>query len=216
MSLNPEHNLSNVEHILGDPDNCNLYGSSRFWIPVVQGNPIEGKTGQYQWLDDRPGYNHSEMLFQKWTASQPNGFLYQKCVETHHDAWNDLECESVKRCSVCIIPKVQKYLLRGPVGHFDQEYSLSFNMQLSTTRIVFEGQGLSRIIWYPLQRQTKLVNRKLNLTRIFDQNPFGLLGYHENILNRGYEDELVFTNVCIERICNFRLTKLMRLSLPTV
>ena len=191
MSLNPKETTA---HVLGDPKACLVYGVKEFWLPVVQGKPIDGLMGQYIWLDDRPGSNKSEALFQKWSEGQPNGLLYQQCVESSQNFWNDLECESVFRCSVCRIPIVQKYQLRG-TGSFDREYYLSFNMQLSATKIIFEGQGLNKILWYPLDDITELVDPSENVIKTYNKSPFGLLGDHKSIIQHGYTDELVFTNV---------------------
>ena len=107
-------------------------------------------------------------------------------------------------CSACNVKVAQTYFLRGP-ELYDQKYSLAAEMQKNITRVVFEGQGSSQIIWYPLKKMTKLVKPgDDSLTTYFDQNPFGLLknGYKLQWMGRwGTRQKVkqnyrwIFTNV---------------------
>ena len=116
------------------PDNCR-----NFWIPIVQGNPIKGTKGQYFWIDDRPGFNHSTILKHNWYPSQPNGLLTQQCVMNYRThlgwRWNDQWC-GLGLCSTCLMPLVQVYHLRGQ-SKFGQVYSLSWNMQSNNSLVTF-------------------------------------------------------------------------------
>ena len=51
-------------------------------------------------------------------------------------------------------------------------------IQLSSTKIVFEGQGSSQLIWYPMAERTEIVDHADhadNFKISYKQNPFGLL-----------------------------------------
>ena len=201
MSMNPG---GKREYILGDIENCFSpdSGEIRFWIPVKQGQSVKGTNGQYLWLDDRPNSNGTVVQAQTWNTGQPNGLHIQQCVDASEQGnWYDMECEETKRCSVCVIPVAQIFRLRGQ-HNFEREYSLSFEMQKSTKRVIFEGlEQSSIVIWYPMEEKTELMDQEQNVTTTFYQNPFGLLGSRKDIIrNDGYTDQLVFTNVSLQSL----------------
>ena len=206
----------NSNIILGDAENCFVNNEERFWIPVIQG---ETKASQYLWVHDRPGFSKKVILNQTWHVGHPTGLLFQQCVSTSDEGeWYDVECETELKCSVCNVPVVQTYQLRGNTT-FDMEYFLSFEMQQSTRVITFEGHESSRIFWYPLEAKTEIIDQKQNLSRTFNQNPFGLLGSKDAVIKFGYTDELTFTNVsslfvaaqtsgkwqCLAKFLNFQI-----------
>ena len=189
--------------------NCIHRDTEKYWIPIVQGQPAEHREGQYLWLDDRPGFNKSVMQELDWMTSQPNGELFQQCVELRKRGrgaenqgefkLNDAECKE-KKCSICKMPLVQQYLLRGS-HDFDHEYRLSLNVQSDEKRIVFEGKGLSWIKWHPLKQKTELwdmADGNKTIAYTFNQTPFGLLKT-VNRMQRGDEKQnrWTFTNVSI-------------------
>ena len=88
------------------------------------------------------------------------------------------------------MPIVQTYHLRGP-GSFDRVYSLLLNMQSSFTEIVFEGEGTSKVVWYPLEEKTAISNYKTNTTIEFSKDPFGVLQSEED----GSKNKWKFSNV---------------------
>ena len=182
----------NIRYIIGDPDKCKIVGLNKLWVPVRQGNLIDEDYGVYQWFDDRASSNQSIIQSPNWKQSEPNGLQIEQCVDAFGDSkyWNDESCSS-KRCSVCRMPVVQTYYLRGP-RIFDQVYSLLFNMQRTNSKIVFEGEGTSVIIWYPDEGQTQIKNYKMNYSVTFHKNPFGIL-QNENSPSR---KTWIFTKVC--------------------
>ena len=75
--MNPDEN---IDFIIGDPENCKNTNTATvkvFWMPVVQGNMVNG---QYQWLDNRRGFNDTPMTGLKWKRSEPNGLHTEPCV----------------------------------------------------------------------------------------------------------------------------------------
>ena len=162
---------------IGDPNFCSD-SYAKLWIPVVMESYDTSKDVS-TWVDDRPSANRSKIQFPQWAKSQPNSMGTSKCVSLLGDKdeyfWNDKDCEGVRACSACNVKVAQTYFLRGP-ELYDQKYSLAAEMQNNITRVVFEGQGSSQIIWYPLKEMTKLVKPgDDSSTTYFDQNPFGLL-----------------------------------------
>ena len=111
--------------------------------------------------------------------------------------WNDIGCSSYGLCSVCTVPVVQTFYLRGlrrkqVPKDIDTKYSLLMEMQTNKPNTVFEGQtGLSQITWYPLEKRTVLkrydneqvISGEKKLEMI--QDPFGLLN----------DFDWIFTNV---------------------
>ena len=166
-----------------------------FWIPIIQGGPVANKEGQFHWIDDRLGSNGSVVQLTNWLPGQPNGEWTQQCVELVGDTpseqlWNDEYCYT-KRCSICTMPVVQTYRLRG-LTMYDQEYTLSLNMQENKSRILFEGKK-STIDWLPFDGKLE-VRQRFNgdLTIEKYQGPFGLLKSEGHGNTTG---NLVFTNV---------------------
>ena len=179
-----------LQYNIGDPELCKVVGVRKFWLPVIQGNPIRDTIWKYHWIDDRPASNKRVIESPNWMQSEPNGLQIERCVDAFEvsDYWNDESCLSL-RCSVCRMPIVQTYYLRGP-RHFDQVYSLLLNMQKKPSKIVFEGEGTSTVVWYPLKEKTILLSYKTNFTITFFKHPFGLLQQQGLLKNRW-----MFTNV---------------------
>ena len=208
---------SKFEYQVSGTENCDGYGThhfrnqyskniktyacfsdfvlSTYWVPVVQGKPIDGQKGRYFWLDDRPGSNKSVMEGQKWRPGQPNGLHLQQCLGQRlindEFLWADYPCTRQDVCTVCSVPAVQKYQLRG-LGLFDHAYTLSWTMQQDKEIIVFEGESSSQLIWYPLKRRTELKNEQSNIAKAFEKDPFGLLSSQDG----GKLLQWIFTNVC--------------------
>ena len=190
MSINPAVELS--EFTFGVSD-CSHDGKNKFWVPVIQGERIKGKRGQYQWLDDRFNSNKSVINLENWAPFEPNGENLERCVEMKgaykgHYLTKDKSCNEL-RCSICIMPLSQRYFLRGQ-HKFDHEYNLLIHWQSSENAVVFEGTLSSRVTWYPLERRTEITNGN-NKTLSFDQDPFGRLWSDDKV---GYT-RLIFTNV---------------------
>ena len=145
MSVNPEVELP---YTFGASD-CSHDGKNKFWVPVIQGERITGKGGQYQWLDDRFNSNKSVINLENWAPFEPNGENLERCVvmvnayKGHYLA-NDGTCNEEK-CSICIVPLAQRYFLRGQ-REFDHEYNLLIHRQSSENPVVFEGHFISSII----------------------------------------------------------------------
>ena len=165
--------------------------------------------------DDRQGYNSSLITDAKWYPGQPNGLHFQPCVAVSSrqtgdpKQWCDLECR-YPRCSVCQMPVVQTYLLRGPT-HFDQVYALSLDMQLNGTYLLFEGTGTSRIVWHIFEEKTELMNYKLNISLTYAQRPFGLLSLPLNNEPHG-QHKWLFTNVRSVRLKTILLNSAKKLT----
>ena len=150
------------DHSIGDPSLCKAShawgGKQVVWIPVTLDS--KSKETANQWIyNKKPLKKHQ----QKWAKSQPNGYGAQQCVAvwqvpngTH--VWYDADCLD-KYCSICAIPAVQTFYLRGSVTNgisndIDQKYSLLMEMQNSIPKLVFEGQrGLSQIAWFPIKEE---------------------------------------------------------------
>ena len=193
------------KYSIGDPQQCFYVGVKRFWVPVKQGNPINGSANIYHWLDDRTATRKNVLKEFKWRKYEPNGLDIEKCVEAHVndriEYWNDELCTS-QRCSICLMPRVQKYYLRGH-HRFDHQYSLTMDLQQDAPKIVFEGVGSSQIIWnsdyiggidmtYIKQRDSKS-NSGMTLEKIFSQKPFGLL--KNKSIDEDPEGSMIFTKV---------------------
>ena len=127
----------------------------------------------------------------KWNQYEPNGLDFEQCVDTviynGTEVWNDELCGSL-RCSLCKMPISQKYYLRGQ-SEYDQEYSLSMNLQKNASKIVFEGQGRDQIFWHVSESKTE-IKRSASKNLEFDQLPFGRL-----ISKSNGQHDWVFTNV---------------------
>ena len=184
-------------------------GERIYWLPVVQGRLIAGQKEKYEWVDDRQDKNHSKIQSTRWIRSQPNGLDVQQCVEARPTVsgiprWNDQAC-TFARFLTCEMPRYQTYYLRGSnPKDFDEEYTLSLELQTSSSAIEFVGQRKSKLIWYPMIDRAKLVNQNKNLTVAIDQNPFGLIDeQHLNGPESFNATKMVFTNVsgCIKAYC---------------
>ena len=130
----------------------------------------------------------------------------EKCVEAHVndriEYWNDELCTS-QRCSICLMPRVQKYYLRGH-HRFDHQYSLTMDLQQDDAEIVFEGNGSTRIFWnvdylgtgtdmtYIKQHDSKS-NYGVTFEKMFSQKPFGLLKNRNT--DEDPEGSMIFTKV---------------------
>ena len=170
------------------------------WIPIKL-EKYDPETG-YQWLDDRPSSCGGAVMNPKWGKAQPNALGINRCAQAVQwldgEFWDDTDCDET-HWSICNVPITQTYLLRGHKMinqtdktryHFDHVYTLSLEMQLVPSEVVFEGQGQNQIIWYPLRRKTQIRNHD-NWDSIveFEQHPFGLLKHDQE------EHGLIFTNV---------------------
>ena len=191
MPLDP-FSLSNVRYPIGATDSC----GNNFWIPVIQGLLLS-VVKRYQWLDDRSNSNGSlvENENANWAPTEPNGDFLEQCVgSSAENGWYDTSCETMK-CSVCMIPTAQTFYLRGP-DVFEHQYWLSLELHWNRTEILFEGEGMSKLIWYPLQKRTELIsNTDSNLTLTFDKTPFGLLKSSKEIKGMSTLPEWIFSNV---------------------
>ena len=169
-----------TEYIFGNPENCVDDDSvAEFWIPVVQGN-LTGSGSNYNWIDDRLGFDKQVVTDLKWGRSQPNGFELEQCVGSYlkktdtgkHIIWFDMKCFD-RVCSICKMPEVQEYYLRGQMLLNDRYY-LNLGAQKSGTKIRFDGAS-SELIWHPLTKKTQLVDKGYGFEMNFEQDPFGLL-----------------------------------------
>ena len=200
MPLEVTNMLDPNLHTLGQPSTCYKYAGERLivWTPVVleSYSPKEG----YKWLDDRTSSRGKDIEALHWANSQPNGLGSEKCMamveQFGKPAWVDATCQ-VPRCSICSIPYVQTYYLRGLSQKYGHEYYLSMIMNRNATKVVFEGDGSSQIIWYPLEKKSvvKSFNNDQTIKDItIEGNPFG-------ILQAGKPNQiLVFTNVSIRHL----------------
>ena len=189
------------EYTIGDPAQCISSGIKKYWVPVIQGNLKKGSKSEYSWQHDVPTANGTPLEVTRWKQYEPNGLDFEQCVDVHKlkdmENWNDELC-TLLRCSVCTIPKVQTFLLRGQ-HEYDHEYSLSMEMQEMESKIFFEGQGLSHIIWHmsdgktEIHKASQIVRGELGRGAIVEFNdsmPFGQL-------KGSKEQHWVFTNVSI-------------------
>ena len=193
------------QHTIGDPTVCS--GRTKFWIPVVLGAYTDD---HMNWVADSS--TEVQDGDHNWARSQPNGDGIQHCVGVMEISgeyfWNDIDCSSYALCSVCTVPVVQTFYLRGlrqkqVPKDIDIKYSLLMEMQTNGPNTVFEGQrGLSQITWYPLEKRTVLKRydneqvisgeEKLEMM----QDPFGLLNNFD----------WIFTNVrSLKRIRQYLL-----------
>ena len=199
---------TDFQYSFGDSSVCsNRFGSH--WIPVVLDKYVE-EDDQYFWLDDRPSQNKSLATNPKWPISQPNSMGMDECVLLHGEGdetyWNDQNCKNTVACSTCKMKVAQTYYLRGP-KLYDQKFTLSVEGQredeFSRSRIVFEGQGTSEIIWSLLEKKTLLLRKDNNMSTMeFDQNPFGLLSKGKRKYGRKKIEghKWIFTNVSLQKI----------------
>ena len=161
----------------------------------------------YKWVDDNDSRNRSETENQKWAESQPNGLGIDKCAVDYlnKDLWYDTKCEYLF-CSLCTVPTVQTYLLRGSKEKgLDHEYSLAIETQKDNSKINFRGESFSKIVWHPLEKRTQIFQEGEESARIvLDQNPFG--GFTEAI-RQGKSKKWKFTNVSLQVVLTFNYSK---------
>ena len=193
--MNMDYN--NINYNMGDlAQNCDPSQTTnceimRYWLPIIQGNPIHGQD-KYLWLDDRPRSKGNTISTTKWGTSQPNGMNATQCVESRSTGsgnfvWNDHDCTNTN-FFICDLPKYQTYFLRGAVDdeRFDREYTLSLDLQSRPTIVEFVGQEKSYLIWNMAEDTTELISPKNSRRMPFYQNPFGLIKA---------EKDMVFTKV---------------------
>ena len=70
-----------LQYKIGDPELCRVVGVRKFWLPVIQGNPIRDTIGKYHWIDDRPASNKRVIESPNWMQSEPNGLQIERCVD---------------------------------------------------------------------------------------------------------------------------------------
>ena len=170
MSLNA---YGEFRFSIGNASNCLSKGKNQYWLPIRQGHDI------YHWIDDRFKTKGSVIEAFKWSQYEPNGLNFEKCVvaTTYHgyDKWNDQVCNSL-RCSICYMPRVQTFYLRGNDFEHDHEYVLSMDTQDHSLKITFEGQEFSHVYWHTLQGMTEIRHTwNETFSREFAQMPFGWL-----------------------------------------
>ena len=189
--------MESPTYIIGDPLICNKFLNTHLftWVPAI----LERFTpeGNYHWVDDRPSKKRETVEAPSWAKSQPNGQGNDKCIGKVHDSgkstWMDVTCIT-PRCFFCSMPIVQTYYLRGldTKFSFNHVHHLSIFMQNNASKIIFEGQGFSRVIWYPLLKKTEIQELQDDKPyKVFRQDPFGSLQF-------GKPSEMtIFTNVSL-------------------
>ena len=71
-------------------------------------------------------------------------------------------------------------------------------MQISNTKVVFEGQGSGQLIWYPMAERTEILDHADNFKMSYKQNPFGLLDPQKIEASQNsveMSSQLIFTQV---------------------
>ena len=141
-----------LDYEVGNPSLCEAPpawgGKQVVWLPVV----MDSKGGANQWrMDSFISKIPLKKDQQKWAISQPNGNGIQQCAsswQTHNGShiWYDVDCLD-QYCSICAIPALQTYYLRGSgmkginfPSDMDRKYSLLMEMQRNKHKVVFEGQ----------------------------------------------------------------------------
>ena len=183
----------NIDYTLGD---ANAKQRQSFWLPIVLGNYTS--TAGYHWVNDLPsakGIPIKEDKMPKWDNSQPNAIGFQKCLDVwqynNESIIGDTHCER-KYWSVCAIPMAQNFYLRG-LGldsEIDQKYSLSLEMNWNNTKVTFEGQGASQVVWHPVLKKTEIIHKGKTILD-FGGKPFGSLFMGSGPTLK----HLIFTNV---------------------
>ena len=185
-----------VQYTLGDKTDC--YMDPTYWIPVLLESYSEGT---YQWTNDA-NFELEEIERIKWFKSQPNTYGIQKCVGVTDVSGtyyaNDVGCLQ-PRCSVCEIPYVHSFYLRGPgqkgvIKGIDREYSLMFELQTNSSHFVLEGQtGLSQITWDPSKKSS--IVRTYDNKDIFNGDKTISINYRNDPLGRFSKLKWTFTSV---------------------
>ena len=173
-----------TEHTIGDPSKC-LNAMNWYWMPILLASYNQDRG--YVWANDQGNSNASDFNIQNiapWEPKQPNGVGSQKCVVGYLgpiNHINDIECD-IEVCSVCDIPATQTFYLRGGNGpdfqDIDRKYILSVEMAWNQTKVTFEGEGSSQIIWHPLYEKTEIIRDRQkdeSLDLLSKHSPFGLI-----------------------------------------
>ena len=153
-----------------------------FWVPIVQGDLAPN--GSYHWIDDRRESHKRPAIVPKinWRDSQPNGMQHQQCVAQNlnppkNGLYYDFECHMQKFCSVCILPEIQFFYLRG-LSELDEttdwKYSLIWGIQSNGSDVIMDGSKQGYIHWYPDSSTAAIFDDQDRLIINSRQNPFGL------------------------------------------
>ena len=180
-------NYTSINYNMGDlAQNCDPSQTKKceikkYWLPIIQGDPIDGQDNKYSWLDDRPRYKGNTISTTKWGTSQPNGMNVTQCVESCSTGagnylWNDQVCNE-NNFFICDLPKHQTFYLRGAIDNenFDREYTLSLDLQSRPNYVEFVGQEKSYLHWFIMEDRAELRNPSDDLAIYIHQNPFGLI-----------------------------------------
>ena len=115
---------SSFFHVFGQSRECDKY-----WIPLKKNKSF----GPDCWTEDLNGNVDVKETFLPFSTGEPNGGLLQKCVAVrlngNKSTYHDQDCEQDHACSLCLIPKVNYYVLRGMnkrlAQKIDTQYYLS-------------------------------------------------------------------------------------------
>ena len=195
--------ISQKQFSVGDTTGCNR----KYWQPIKLDNY---SNDQYFWSGDTHEDVENYINNLNWMNSMPNAYGTEECLDVTELSGNyyanDVECE-VTRCSICSVPAVNSFYLRGPGlegidrwhrlglrNFLDHKYSLSLELQENSSHLVFEGEnGLSKITWYPLEK-TALIKRYDNKV-ILDKQKIMKINYHTDPFGYFRSLEWVFTGV---------------------
>ena len=194
---------------IGDPSKC-VTIDAKFWIPIVLGS-YSREDRVYKWVNDGSSGIQTHLDSPKWAKSQPNGLGDQECagaLEFNGEwFWNDMHCDQDHMCSVCSVPPVKTYYLRGQfppkLGEMDRKYSFIAEKQTVGSKVVFYGHtGLTKVVWFPFEKRTVVLHDGKNYSIESSENHFGLLNYYDPSAHdwETYKVDLVFTKVRLSNI----------------
>ena len=191
---------SSIKYSIGNRSSCSrlknfAYKEFNVWLPIRLESYASNNL--YKWVNDNDSQNKSETEDQKWAESQPNGMGIDKCAVDYlnKDLWYDTKCEYLF-CSLCTVPTVQTYLLRGYTEKgLDHEYSLALETQKYNSKIIFRGKSFSKIVWHPIEKKAQIFQGEDTTIITLDQNPFG--GFAQ-VITQSKTKKWKFTNVSLK------------------
>ena len=143
---------------------------NEIWMPIIQGEKIQGTEDEYEWLEDVLN-DTSATSFLPWELSQPNGQDLQKCIDLSltTNQYTDMACDR-DFCCVCQFSGEVNFHLHGipETRDVDTHYIFVPGVQ-KPDELVFTGYKRNRITWKSKENKWFLLDRS-DLT-----NP---IGYH--------------------------------------
>ena len=136
--LRSDEELNVLNNTIGSKNRWGENGADRLknpcgyeiWMPVIQGEKIQGKEDEYGWLEDILN-DTLGASFLPWELSQPNGQDVEQCVKLSFNTnqYADIACEG-NECCLCEFSGAVNFNLHGMPETYDVDTHYIFDPEV--------------------------------------------------------------------------------------